>query len=108
MYLCLVYFLLIVAIFSPVPALPKPAGRSAPTEIRPLVGRAAILEDRGGDNFVGVAFGREHLASSVFVVTESGILCELNQERKIVRWIDTTVRINGVAEVMRPKLHPGV
>ena len=74
------------------PRFPKTGG-SGPSGPRPLVGRAAILGDRSSDNFVDVAFGSGDLATSVFVVAESGVVCQLNEERKIAKWVDTKVRL---------------
>ncbi|XP_044734797.1 WD repeat-containing protein 62 isoform X2 [Chrysoperla carnea] len=57
-------------------------------EAVPLVGRAAILGSQRGQNFVAVACGRGECSDSTYVVTKSGLLCQLNNRRLLDKWLE--------------------
>ena len=51
---------------------------------RALQGRSAILEQHRANLFVAVACA----PPSTFTLTQSGVLCELDERRKVARWVD--------------------
>lgn len=60
-------------------------------EAVPLVGRAAILGTQRAQNFVAVACGLGECAESTYVVTKSGLLCQLNNRRLLDKWLELRV-----------------
>ncbi|ELU17931.1 hypothetical protein CAPTEDRAFT_22608, partial [Capitella teleta] len=54
----------------------------------PLNGRNAILGDQKNNVFCAVAFGQGAQSSSVYTVTQSGLLCEFNEQRQLSKWVE--------------------
>lgn len=57
----------------------------------PLNGRNAILGDQKNNVFCAVAFGQGAQSSSVYTVTQSGLLCEFNEQRQLSKWVELRV-----------------
>ncbi|XP_077466843.1 WD repeat-containing protein 62 isoform X2 [Stigmatopora argus] len=53
----------------------------------PLMGRPALLGERQEAVFVGVACGRGPSAPFTYAVTESGLLCRFDAERRLEAWV---------------------
>ena len=58
----------------------------------PLIGRSAILGDKRNNNFLDVKFGLGELRDHVFAITKSGLLCQLNNQRLLEKWVELKVK----------------
>ena len=61
-------------------------------ETIPLSGRSGILGEQKNNHFRGVVVKGE----KVFVITQSGLLCELNDKRLLDRWVELRVNTCGI------------
>lgn len=57
----------------------------------PLNGRNAILGDQKNNLFCAVCYGLGQQASSVYAVTQSGLLCQFNESRMLSKWVELRV-----------------
>ena len=84
-------------------------GRMSVNGTIPLQGRSAILGDKKNNNFLDVAFGKEKMvllfivfplvfkililqSECLFVITKSGLLCQLNNQRLLEKWVELKVK----------------
>ncbi|XP_070180753.1 mitogen-activated protein kinase-binding protein 1-like isoform X2 [Littorina saxatilis] len=54
----------------------------------PLSGRSGILGDQKNNFFCDVVCGRGPATGSIFVITQSGLLCEFNEKRLLDKWVE--------------------
>ena len=64
------------------------ASKSRLKETVPLMGRSGILGEQKNNLFIGAAFGQGDYASSTYVITHSGLLCEFNEKRLLDKWVE--------------------
>lgn len=57
------------------------------TETLPLQGRNGILGEHQNNFFCGVCCGKGRAANYVYAITESGLLCEFDHKRLLVKWV---------------------
>jgi len=57
------------------------------TETVPLLGRSGILDEHQNNFFCGVCCGTRDRSDTVFAITESGLLCEFNSKRRLLKWV---------------------
>jgi len=67
-------------------------GRMSVNGTIPLQGRSAILGDKKNNNFLDVAFGKGKMSECLFVITKSGLLCQLNNQRLLEKWVELKVK----------------
>jgi len=67
-------------------------GRMSVNGTIPLQGRSAILGEKKNNNFLDVAFGKEKMGEYLFVITKSGLLCQLNSQRLLEKWVELKVK----------------
>jgi len=53
----------------------------------PLLGRSGILDEHQNNFFCGVCCGTGDRSDTVFAITESGLLCEFNSKRRLLKWV---------------------
>lgn len=77
----------------------------------PLTGRSAILGEKRTNNFLDVAFGKGEMvklqiikmlvflinfiplqSNTIFAITKSGLLCQLNDQRLLEKWVELKVK----------------
>jgi hypothetical protein len=59
----------------------------------PLLGRAGILGEQKNNYFYDVCFGRGVTATSVYAVTQGGLLCQFNESRMLDKWVELRVSV---------------
>ncbi|XP_046551815.1 LOW QUALITY PROTEIN: mitogen-activated protein kinase-binding protein 1-like [Haliotis rubra] len=64
------------------------SSKSRINETVPLQGRSGLLSDQKNNFFCGVLCGRGQMAGSTFCITQSGLLCEFNAKRLLVKWVE--------------------
>lgn len=69
------------------------ANKSRVKETVPLMGRSGILGEQKNNFFCGAAFGHGVFASSTYVITQSGLLCEFNEKRLLDKWVELRVSV---------------
>jgi len=60
-------------------------------ETVPLSGRNGILGDQRNSFFCDVAMGRGEQREWMFCITQSGILCRFNENRRMDKWVTLKV-----------------
>jgi len=53
----------------------------------PLLGRSGILDEHQNNFFCGVCCGKGDRSDTVYAITESGLLCEFNNKRRLTKWV---------------------
>ncbi|KAJ8308631.1 hypothetical protein KUTeg_013505 [Tegillarca granosa] len=64
------------------------SSKSKINETVPLLGRSGILGDQKNNHFCDVVCGKGFKSKSVFIITQSGILCEFNEKRLLEKWVE--------------------
>ncbi|XP_071078858.1 mitogen-activated protein kinase-binding protein 1-like [Haliotis cracherodii] len=64
------------------------SSKSRINETVPLQGRSGILSDQKNNFFCGILCGRGQMAGTTFCITQSGLLCEFNAKRLLVKWVE--------------------
>ena len=57
-----------------------------------LHGRSAILAEQRNNNFLDVACGKGAMEKYVYVITRSGLLCQVNDQRLLEKWVELKVK----------------
>ncbi|CAH1791399.1 unnamed protein product [Owenia fusiformis] len=57
-------------------------------ETLPLVGRNGILGEQRNNCFMDGAYGKGQNSEVLYVITQSGLLCEFNEQRLLDKWVE--------------------